>query len=163
MKKTKTIQLNADSIGDFINYLKDKKKWLEKKRDEICEKLANIGLEKARVKFSQAKYDGINDTVVQLKKIKNGYVVRAKGENVLFIEFGAGITYGYGHPDVQKYGPGTYPNGKGHWNDPKGWYVPKSKGGYHTFGNPPNAPMYNTMKELEEDVLKIVKEVLGND
>ena len=162
MKKY-TVKLNSDSINDFIKVLRDKKKWLNTKRDEICKRLADIGLEKATVKFAQAQYDGTKDAVVTIKKIDNGYVVRADGESVLFIEFGAGATYGYGHPDVQEYGPGTYPNGKGHWNDPKGWYVPKAKGGFHTFGNPPNAPMYNTLKELEQQVLKIAKEVLSSD
>lgn len=162
MKKKYTINLNPTSIDNFIKTLEQQKKWLKIKRDEICERLARIGLENATVRFSQAKYDGINDAIVTAEKIENGYVVRANGQSVLFIEFGAGSKYGYGHPDVQQYGPGTYPNGKGHWNDPKGWTVPKEKGGYHTYGNPPNAPMYNTLKQLEQELSKIVKEVLSN-
>ena len=52
-------------------------------------------------------------------------------------------------------GPGTYPEGKGHWNDPKGWWLPKEKGGEHTYGNPPAAPMYDAVKTIEQKLLQI--------
>lgn len=163
MKHKFTVKLNCNSIDDFIKTLEERKKWLNRKRDEICEKLATYGVTSASLKFARSIYTGKKDFNVTMKKTDNGYKVIADGESVLFIEFGAGATYGYGHPDVQQYGPGTYPNGKGHWNDPKGWYLPKDKGGYHTFGNPPNAPMYNTLKELEEELPRIIKEVLSHD
>ena len=70
------------------------------------------------------------------------------------------MTYGFGHPEAQEHGmgPGTYPDGKGHWNDPKGWYTP---GGQHTYGNPPAMPMYTARKTIEEELPRIVKEVFG--
>jgi hypothetical protein len=89
------------------------------------------------------------------------YVV-ATGDAVLFIEFGAGYLMGYGHPEPMGYGPGTYP-GKGHWDDPKGWYLPKAvqeaTGKKKSFGNPPAAAMYNTVKDLEERIAEIASEV----
>ena len=80
---------------------------------------------------------------------------------MLFVEFGSGIKYGSGHPENAEYGmgPGTYPNGKGHWDDPHGWYLPKDKGGGHTYGNPPTMAMYDARKTIEQDLVRIVREV----
>lgn len=83
---------------------------------------------------------------------------------MLFIEFGSGDTYGHGHPQNAEFGmgPGTYsegPNGKGHWKDPNGWWIPKSAGGGHTYGNPPAMVMYRTARELEREIQTIAEEV----
>ena len=90
---------------------------------------------------------------------ENGYTVRASGEDVLFIEFGAGARYGYGHPEAAEngMGPGTYP-GKGHWDDPNGWTIPN---GQHTYGNRPGMPMYNAVKTIEQQIEQIVREVFA--
>ena len=174
MNKKIKVKLTPRSIGDFIKTLKSYEKWLNKKRDEICEKLAMYGVTSASIKFARSIYTGDKDFKVTLKKIDNGYKVLANGESVLFIEFGAGAKYGYGHPDVQEYGPGTYP-GAGHWDDPNGWWFPTNnpnfikhidrdgQGWGHSYGNVPNAPMYNTLKELEEQLPHIIKEVFSRD
>ena len=69
------------------------------------------------------------------------------------------IGYGYPPEELNGMGPGTYP-GKGHWNDPKGWWYSNEDGsGHHSYGNPPNMPMYNTVKELEQELERVVREV----
>jgi hypothetical protein len=89
-----------------------------------------------------------------MEKRDGGYAVMANGQAVLFIEFGSGLI-GFGHPEPHGMGPGTYP-GKGHWNDPNGWYYAHGK---KSHGNPPNMPMYTTVKELEQELERMVKEV----
>ena len=128
--------------------------------DELCRRLAEIGATRAKVEYAGAHYDGTNDVGVEVEPIKNGYRIRAHGNAVLFIEFGSG-TIGGGHPDAGSYGPGTWsdgPNGKGHWQDPDGWYYAHGK---KSVGNPPSAAMYHARRDVEEWVYRIAEEIFG--
>lgn len=162
MKHEYTVDLSTSGINKLIGVLGGYKIWLNKKADELAKRLAEMGAVGASLRFARAIYTGDNDTEITVERTgKASYTVKASGEAVLFIEFGSGFTYGYGHPDPQEFGPGTYP-GEGHWDDPNGWYLPKEKGGEHTFGNPPAAAMYNTVKDLEQELSRVVQEVFSN-
>ena len=160
-RKKIVVPLSESGIQKIQDELTVYRKWQEEKARELAERLAALGATVASIRFSRAVYTGKKDVEVTVEELPNGYKVRADGESVLFIEFGSGVTYGYGHPEAGEFGmgPGTYPNGKGHWDDPKGWYLPKSAGGVHTFGNPPAMPMYEARKAIEQELPRIVKEV----
>ena len=161
MKTVYNIDLSKSGIQELQQGLKEYKKWLERKTDELAKRLAEMGAVKASLEFSRAIYTGEEDHMIEVVPIEpNCYAVRATGETVLFVEFGSGLI-GYGHPETNGFGPGTYP-GQGHWDDPEGWWLPRDKNGghsQHTYGNPPNMPMYNTVKELERELERVVKEV----
>ena len=157
MKKSISVDLSSSGIKDLQNWLREYDKFIRTKSEELCKRLADMGASKAEVNFMSAYYDGEEDHKIDV--IPQGdlcYKVRASGKTVLFVEFGTGLI-GYGHPEVQNMGPGTYP-GKGHWQDPNGWYYAH---GQHSHGNPPNMPMYNTVKELELELERVVKEVFA--
>lgn len=156
-----TVPLSVAGVQKLQDELKEYRRWQKEKAQELAQRLAKLGAEVARVRFANASYLGQRNAVVTFDPIPNGYKVKADGESVLFIEFGTGITYGFGHPEAQelRMGPGTYPDGKGHWNDPNGWWIPKSAGGGHTYGNPPAMPMYEARKQIEQELPRIVKEV----
>ena len=160
-RKKIVVPLSESGIQKIQDELMVYRKWQEEKARELAERLATLGATVASIRFSRAVYTGKKDVEVTVEELTNGYKVKADGESVLFIEFGSGVTYGYGHPEAGEFGmgPGTYPDGKGHWDDPKGWYLPKSAGGGHTFGNPPAMPMYEARKAIEQDLPRIVKEV----
>lgn len=160
MKKV-TVDLSTSGIERLQKAVREYKQWQKEKTDELTRRLAMLGATTASLRFSRAIYTGLKDAVITVKKIDNGYVVKAEGECVLFVEFGSGVKYGSGHPENAEYGmgPGTYPNGKGHWDDPRGWYLPKDKGGGHTHGNPPTMAMYDARKTIEQDLVRIVREV----
>lgn len=162
-RKRIVVPLSESGIQKIQDELVVYRKWQEEKARELAERLASLGATVASIRFSRAVYTGKKDVDVTVEELPNGYKVKADGESVLFIEFGSGVTYGYGHPEAGEFGmgPGTYPDGKGHWNDPKGWYLPKSAGGGHTFGNPPAMPMYEARKAIEQELPRIVKEVFG--
>ena len=147
---------------DLFSYLAD----LEDKANRICERLAIIGATRASIDFSRAFYQGPNDVAVTVEPTTGGYAIHARGNAVLFIEFGSGATYGYGHPEPEGYGPGTYP-GVGHWNDPNGWWLPKSAWGTgsdqdrHTYGNPPAQAMFNAKQEVLQMVQQVADEVFN--
>lgn len=161
MNRSLKLGVSVADVEKMISAVQEQRKWLESRTAVFLQRLAQMGATNASLRFSRAIYSGVRDAKVTVKKIKNGYLVKADGESVLFIEFGSGVTYGHGHPEATEYGmgPGTYPNGKGHWDDPKGWWIPKDKGGGHTFGNSPAMPMYETIKDLKRSLPQLVKEV----
>lgn len=160
MARNIEIELTNESISAAIKELRRYKKWVVKKEAELRSRLAMLGATVASIQFSRAIYSGSNDISVRVDNTGSVAVIYAEGETVAFIEFGAGATYGYGHPQAGEFGvgPGTYPDGKGHWDDPKGWWYGS---GQHTYGNPPAAAMYRAVQEMTEQVTTIAREVFG--
>lgn len=163
-----TIDLSFKDIEYLKARFDDAKKALDRMTDEACKRLAYIGLDKAKLHFFEAAYDGINDADVTVEKVSNGYAVKASGQSVLFIEFGAGMHYPANHPEPHGFTHGTY--GKGYGKNDYWFYtgMPGNAGGERaegrinttiTHGNPANMPMYTTVKDLEGEIERIVKEV----
>lgn len=157
------VPLSVSGVQKLLDELQEYRRWQKEKAVELAQRLAMLGATVASIGFSRAIYSEMRDANVSVVAIPGGYAVKADGESVLFIEFGSGITYGSGHPEAQEFGmgPGTYPEGKGHWDDPNGWWIPKSAGGGHTYGNPPAMPMYEARKQIEQELPRIVREVFS--
>lgn len=155
------------SIDDIIQGLQDYKKSLRAKADALVKALAEAGCEAVTVTYAGARYTGPRDEHVTVEERGPGkYAIVASGQTVLFVEFGAGVTLGGGHPEAEAfgYGPTTYP-GQIHAADPNGWYLPKSatgKSGVHTYGNAPSAAMYHTAKSLRAMLEQAAKAVFGS-
>lgn len=152
------VKVDQAALNRTVGRLEEYNSDLKEKANEICQRLASIGAVHASLGFSRAFYNGESNFDISVEPIENGYAVIAGGDTVLFLEFGAGVTMGYGHPQAGEFGmgPGTYP-GKGHWDQPYGWWIP---GGEHTYGNPPTMAMYNAAKEIEKEVERVAREVL---
>lgn len=158
-----TIRVNPfdpNSITEAVQQLREYKKWLLAKEKALRERLAFLGAVEAKITFTQAIYNGVKDVTVDIEDSGNKAVIYAKGKSVAFIEFGSGAKYGYGHPmnDELGTGPGTYPDGKGHWDDPEGWYFSH---GQHTFGNPPAMAMIRSRDEMAARLTAIAREVFN--
>jgi hypothetical protein len=155
-----TIDLSAKSIDSAIKEVRKYKAWVLAKEKELRQRLAMLGASVASTRFSTAIYNGTNDVTVRVEDDGSTATIYAEGESVAFIEFGAGAKYGYGHPRAGEFGvgPGTYPDGKGNWDNPKGWYIP---GGEHSYGNPPAMAMYDAVQAITEQVTMIAKEVFS--
>lgn len=163
MSKVIEVDLFQDGVGAITQELESRKRWLEQKTEELCRRLSEIGVERAQLYFSAVVYDGIYDFEVHADLINGGYSVKANGEKILFVEFGTGLI-GYGHPEPHGMIPGSYSEtiGKGHWDNPSGWWYSNEDGsGHHSYGNPPNMPMYNTVKELEQELVRVAREVFA--
>lgn len=163
MAKTIHVELSERSIEKAIREIKAYQSEIKWKADLLAKRLAVLGATNVSLGYSRAIYSGNKDITVSVEKRQKGYAIVANGESVLFVEFGAGATYGYGHPENDKFGlgPGTYPSDKGHWDDPDGWWIPKDHGGGHTYGNPPSMTMYRTEQDLQQEILAIAQEVFG--
>lgn len=163
MSKTIQIELSNKSINSAVKELRQYSAWIQDKEKELRSRLAMLGATVASIKFSRAIYNGSNDVSVRVDDTGSVAVIYAEGESVAFIEFGSGKKYGYGHPQAGEFGfgPGTWsdgPDGKGHWDDDRGWWYGS---GQHSYGNPPAAAMYSAVKEITENVTRIAKEVFS--
>ena len=159
----KTIRINGISEATIEAAAKEMHRyadWMSQKEAELRSRLASLGATVASIQFSRAIYSGTNDVSVRVDDTGSVAVIYAEGESVAFIEFGAGATYGYGHPMAAELGvgPGTYPEGKGHWDNPKGWWYAH---GQHTYGNPPAQAMLAARDAMVSDITSIAREVFS--
>ena len=163
----KTIRINGLSeaaINAAAQELRRYASWVEQKETELRSRLASRGATVASIQFARAVYNGVNDVSVRVDDTGSVAVIYAEGESVAFIEFGSGERYGSGHPLAGQFGfgPGTWsegPDGKGHWNDPKGWWYGH---GQHSYGNPPAMAMVSARDAMVEDITQIAREVFGS-
>ena len=142
--------------------------WAQQKQNELLSRLANIGLEEASIHFAYVRpfynngHHGF-DAELSVEQIDNGYVIRASGEDVCFIEFGAGVTYGEGYSGNRPEGiVGIGEYGKGRGANPKGWWYKKEgEDAVHTLGNPPAEGMFAAEQTIRQQVYNIAKEVFA--
>lgn len=177
MSRVIDVPLSVTAIQRVIDELNDRT-FYSRLANAILNRLTQIGIEKARIKFANAKYAG-ELKPVDITAIVNGNKaeIKAHGEQVLFIEFGTGIKYETPYMEEHGFFAGSYGQGKG-INEQGWWYqgVPQPNdpddtdvsrwtrtgrfkpGLMHTYGNPANMPMYETQKELEGELVNIVRE-----
>lgn len=182
MKHSYTVGLSASGINELLSAIQNYQRWLERKTEELCQRLAEYGVQIANIGFQGSIYDGSSGdwTVTIEDRGSLQKAVVARGATVLFIEFGTGVVYPDSHPEAAKNGMirGTY--GKGHgkqetWgfygDDPgsNGVFATNKDGSMKepsvilTHGNPANMPMYNAVKAVEFDFNRIVQEVFNSD
>ena len=152
---------DTKSVSAAIKELDRYKRWVQEKEEILRQRLAELGVSIASLEFNQAVYNGTNNVSVRFEDNGKKATIFAEGSAVLFIEFGSGEKYGGGHPDAGKfgYGPGTWsdgPNGRGHWDDPNGWYYAHGK---RSFGNPPAMAMVHARDAILEQLTAIAREV----
>ena len=156
--------LNVAELEAAIQEVKAFRNSLKLKADMLIERLAEIGVREASVRFTTAMYDGTNDTSVTLETISNGYAIVAEGQAVAFIEFGSGVYHNPGEPYPNArpegiVGIGEY--GKGHGKRQAWGYRDESGEVVVTHGNPAAMPMWYASEEMRNNIAKIAQEVFG--
>ena len=158
------MNVSSRSIRDAINELKSFRDSLDDKLDKLLEKLAYIGVKEASVRFTNAIYDGVNDSSVTLEPIEDGYCIKAEGRAVAFIEFGAGVYHNQGEPYPNPrptgiVGIGEY--GKGYGKRQAWGFRDESGELVITHGNPAAMPMWYASEEMRDSIKEIFVEVFG--
>lgn len=174
MSQTINVPLSIPAYDSLIRKIEDLGNWQSDRAIVFADRLAQEGMEIASIKFSQAIYDGTNDVFVTVEPRGNNVrAVVATGGAILFIEFGTGVTYPDDHPEAGELGMKRGEYGQGHgkqhswgyYGDPgtNGVLKEKKNGGFVviTHGNPANMPMYETVKELQDRLTEIAKEVFS--
>lgn len=162
MIKVKTVTLDTKDINSLINSLKTLSSDVKKLPREVCRDVALLGKEYLDEEYAQAQTDqtiDVSSINTSIKRLSNGYQIKASGKDVIYQEFGTG-EYGKAspHPEKNKYPLNDYNSGefvKKHINKygRHYWYY---KG--YSEGNPSGAEMYNTSRFLKQkginDILK---------
>ena len=174
MSQTINVPLSIPAYDSLIRKIEDLGNWQSDRAIVFADRLAQEGMEIASIKFSQAVYDGTSDVSVTVEPRGNNVrAVVATGGATLFIEFGTGVTYPDDHPEAGELGMKRGEYGQGHgkqhswgyYGDPgtNGVLKEKKNGGFViiTHGNPANMPMYETVKELQDRLTEIAKEVFS--
>ena len=167
------ISLHIEGGDSILKRISEMETGIPQKQKILLEKLAEIGVDIAQVRFRNAEYDGDNDVVVNAPTWVSDNVIQviASGTSVTFIEFGAGV-YQPGYPGELPdgiVGRGQYGRGLGKlkkWRYPAshgagthGVYDPDHPGEIITEGNPPARAMYDAGKEMRSKIREVVKEV----
>lgn len=165
MSKTIAIDiLDASSVDAAVREIQEYARWVQTKAEALAKRLAAYGLTQVRIGYNAAVYDEDKHIEVSVaNRGDNTYVITAEGRDVLFLEFGAGVRYGDGHPlnGELGMGPGTYP-GQTHVPEPGYWWYMGEDGESHfSVGNAPSMVMYLTAMELEREVERIAMEVFS--
>ena len=153
--------LSEKSIEEAIRWVEQYEKWVSEKSKLLSEKLAEVGLNEARIRFEAAAPGEITTSV---ERTQNGWKIVASGDSVCFIEFGAGVYYNSNSDyPLQKpqgiVGIGEYGKGKGKRN---AWgYYDDNHNLVITHGTPASMPMYFAGKKMEQEISRIAKEVFG--
>lgn len=164
------LRLSDKGIKDAVNQVKEAKKKLKWAQDELVVRLAEYGAMRASLYFSVAQMNEDDERPVISVKLDRGAkraTITASSRDVGFIEFGAGSRFASSpHPLNSELGtgPGTWSEssvGKGRWLDPKGWYYNRNGQKRHSYGQPAAKAMYQTSLDIQEEVERIVREVLG--
>ena len=101
------IKCTLGTIRKAIAEIEEYEKDLQKKLKTLMEKLAEVGIEEATVRFANAIYDGTNDVQVNQNPTwvsDNKLVISASGKAIAFIEFGAGVFNPGVHPKAVELG-----------------------------------------------------------
>ena len=175
MKHKYVIGLDGSGLDELATGIEEYAKWIVDRANTLLQKLADYGLTIANAGFDSAVYDGTNDFSVDFEERGNNIkAIVAVGATVLFVEFGTGVTYPDNHPEAAKHGMVRGGYGKGKGKSPTWGYYgdPGSNGYIHinergesvvlTHGNPANMPMYNAVKQIEEDFKELALGVFSD-
>lgn len=155
--------LDSVSIRQMVNELKKERTVIKRCVNDVCVRLANIGMNRANQDFASVLYQGEKDYTVTVEPLKDGAKLSATGETVYFLEYGSGAfqpSYAGETPlGLERGSWSLSKKGKGHWDDPRGWYVSH---GVKSWGNPPANAMYHAEEDIKRNADRVIQEVLNN-
>ena len=160
MVKTIKMNLSQDSIQSAIKQLEKYKKQIGNKNRAMVDKLAKLGEEYVQ---ENSKYTENDPGTTSHKTVQNGTTATSevlwKGEQITFIEFGAGVYFndnphGSPHPKGVEMGMtigdyGYHQGLKESWKKPDGEW---------THGTPALMPMWRAINS-EDGIAKMVPDV----
>lgn len=164
------INLSSKSVNDAIQKLKDYQASLSDKNEIFVRRLGELGIPIIETNIGASMGDSDKEHYTHIVLHRYGDYAEARlvleGQDILFIEFGAGIHYNenssVAHADKFGYGVGTYP-GQTHANDPKGWwYIDDTGAPHHSYGTEATMPMLKASHEIIANIRKIAREVYGS-
>lgn len=169
------IKVNPFSLVSIENAIKDVvayKTKLEKLAEELPKALAEFGAEYAQASYDSnihnVYWDGTSDPAnitVTAVPSEHGWKVLAEGEEVCFVEFGAGVFFNADGGGLLERPPGVvgigeYGQGNGQYDV---WAFGTGKNRKVTYGTPASNTLYFTAREIEDRIVETARRILTND
>lgn len=169
----KKIKCTLGTIDDAIREVEEYERQMEAKLKRLREAVAERIGDQAATMFGGAVVDDnlrgarYANVRVSIDPRDNVTVVIAKGEDAVFVEFGAGVyhngpTGSSPHPEGERLGFTIGSYGKGHGSK-KVWGYTEDEDGplVLTHGAPATMPMYNAVRNAVNQIAEIAKEVFA--
>lgn len=156
------MELSHNGIVAARRMLLDYENSLQNKLNILAERLASIGVRVASTYYNAGMEEGKNyDYDVTIEPTERGCKLVANGEDVCFLEFGAGVSTRSWQGEGQEGLPPIYP---GSWSETEGvgQFVNK---GYWIYGNElykgiePTMGMYHASKQMLTDCIEEARKV----
>ena len=177
MSKTITIDIfDPASIDRAVNEIREYSRWVQRKTDELRERIAYFIAKDASAVFNTAvaeddMREGVITGNVEVSVEPQGdntTVIIASGKDAVFMEFGAGVYYnGAVGSSPNPLGTalgftiGSYGKGNGR---KEVWAYDGGDGQIHlTHGTPASMPLYKAVQSVSRDIVKIAREVFASD
>jgi len=168
MKNLK-VELSTKGINEIIDFLENYRNELDHKCEVFCQKLCELGIEviDARI-VGKGDSDTSHETEITIGKdgTYTNARLRLSGEDILFIEFGAGVHYNGAagtspNPKGSELGYTIGSYGKGHGTQ-EFWYYKDDSGNYvRSYGTQATMPMYSASIEMIKQMKSVAKEVFN--
>ena len=157
--------LNLGSIRDAVAELKAQKEEIERKTDEVLNRLAELGKSVAEAHYASGILDDNDSVRVYVEPSALGYSIIAEGEDVCFLEFGTGVAAGNGYDTSVIEPPVSIEPAS--WSSTKGTGEFAKYGSWHHDGRKyimtvPRMGMYHAVKEIQRQYKEIAKEVFND-
>lgn len=165
MKFNLKLDINdLSSFDEAIKQTREIEEYIRKKIDELISRLADIGVETAQRIASNGSSSGNTDVEIHKEATENGsFRIVMSGEDVYFIEFGAGIGVDESDPFVAQANVDVY----------DGSYSIEHNGPYIKYGSwfynnvqmngiAALKPMYYSQKEMENQLIQVAREVFNS-
>ena len=173
MKTKVTINaLSMTSIYDALFNLEQFKKRLERLKTELPKSLADFGKVYAQAAYNMNIYNVLWDNSfetphisVTTEPIEHGYRVLANGQEVCFVEFGAGVFFNGSGAYEGKLPPGIVGIGEYGYGLGKNelWAFKDAKGDKQvTHGTPASNTMYYTGQEIRRRIEEEARRILND-
>ncbi len=177
MSRTITIDVfDPASIDAAVREIREYGKWVQRKTDELRERIAYFIAKDASAVFNTAvaeddMREGVITGSVEVSVEPQGdntTVIIASGKDAVFMEFGAGVYYnGAVGSSPNPWGTGlgftigSYGKGNGR---KEVWAYDGGDGQIHlTHGTPASMPLYMAVQSVSRDIVKIAREVFASD
>ena len=159
--------LDPSSIEKAIKQIEDYQKSLDSKLKELAERLCKIGIPIVSVNYLNGMDEGNADFDVYVEPTEKGCKLVAEGQDVCFLEFGAGTTTKYYKGEGQEGLPPIYPGSYSRENGILG-------GSFDLYGYwfwngdkyvnlEPKLGLYRASEEMQQKAIQEARKIFSND
>lgn len=161
-----TMDLSTRDINRAIRELQQYKRDLKRKVNLLIQTLTDLGVDiaKAQIREMGAWYTGELESSIEgyFSPTVGAGIIKAGSIYAVYVEFGTGVV-GQGSPHPQADSLWAYNIPTEHKDDTGGWWYYNDRDSrlHYTHGMESRPFMYNTAQKLEEECVRVAREVFA--